>query len=72
MVCDFLHMLSNFLLYFKELKRNGKDSEEIRWSKRTLQLLKTLQVPVLDFVIRCQNQVLISVALCQKISYLHC
>ncbi|XP_052639916.1 double-strand-break repair protein rad21-like protein 1 [Harpia harpyja] len=26
-----------------ELKRNGKDSEEIRWSKRTLQLLKTLQ-----------------------------
>ncbi|NXT44534.1 RD21L protein, partial [Pelecanoides urinatrix] len=28
-----------------ELTRNGKDSEEIRWSKRTLQLLKTLQVP---------------------------
>ncbi|XP_075023168.1 double-strand-break repair protein rad21-like protein 1 [Calonectris borealis] len=26
-----------------ELTRNGKDSEEIRWSKRTLQLLKTLQ-----------------------------
>ncbi|NWZ56835.1 RD21L protein, partial [Haliaeetus albicilla] len=45
MVCDFLHMLSNFLFYFKELKRNTKDSEEIRWNKRTLQLLKTLQVP---------------------------
>ncbi|NXL52079.1 RD21L protein, partial [Podilymbus podiceps] len=28
-----------------ELTRNGKDSEEKRWSKRTLQLLKTLQVP---------------------------
>ncbi|XP_009491098.1 double-strand-break repair protein rad21-like protein 1 [Pelecanus crispus] len=26
-----------------ELTRNGKDSEEIRWSRRTLQLLKTLQ-----------------------------
>ncbi|XP_074965172.1 double-strand-break repair protein rad21-like protein 1 [Phalacrocorax aristotelis] len=26
-----------------ELMRNKKDSEEIRWSKRTLQLLKTLQ-----------------------------
>ncbi|XP_069658170.1 double-strand-break repair protein rad21-like protein 1 [Haliaeetus albicilla] len=26
-----------------ELKRNTKDSEEIRWNKRTLQLLKTLQ-----------------------------
>ncbi|XP_050763473.1 double-strand-break repair protein rad21-like protein 1 [Gymnogyps californianus] len=26
-----------------ELTRNGKDSEEIKWSKRTLQLLKTLQ-----------------------------
>ncbi|XP_074461446.1 double-strand-break repair protein rad21-like protein 1 [Larus michahellis] len=26
-----------------ELMRNGNDSEEIRWSKRTLQLLKTLQ-----------------------------
>ncbi|XP_074013556.1 double-strand-break repair protein rad21-like protein 1 [Numenius arquata] len=26
-----------------ELTRNGKDSEETRWSKRTLQLLKTLQ-----------------------------
>ncbi|NXJ70712.1 RD21L protein, partial [Rostratula benghalensis] len=28
-----------------ELMRNSKDSEEIRWSTRTLQLLKTLQVP---------------------------
>ncbi|NWH22618.1 RD21L protein, partial [Grus americana] len=28
-----------------DLTRHGKDSEEIRWSKRTLQLLKTLQVP---------------------------
>ncbi|NXT54309.1 RD21L protein, partial [Pluvianellus socialis] len=28
-----------------ELTRNRKDSEEVRWSKRTLQLLKTLQVP---------------------------
>ncbi|NXA25297.1 RD21L protein, partial [Ibidorhyncha struthersii] len=27
-----------------ELTRNGKDSEEMRWSKRTLRLLKTLQV----------------------------
>ncbi|NWX73547.1 RD21L protein, partial [Alca torda] len=27
----------------KELMRNSKDSEEIRWSRRTLQLLKTLQ-----------------------------
>nr|XP_010311755.1 PREDICTED: double-strand-break repair protein rad21-like protein 1 [Balearica regulorum gibbericeps] len=26
-----------------DLTRHGKDSEEIRWSKRTLQLLKTLQ-----------------------------
>ncbi|XP_042656714.1 double-strand-break repair protein rad21-like protein 1 isoform X2 [Tyto alba] len=26
-----------------ELTRNGKDSEEIKWSKRTLQLVKTLQ-----------------------------
>ncbi|NXF32026.1 RD21L protein, partial [Nyctibius bracteatus] len=30
--------------YFQK-KKNGNDSEEIRWSKRTLQLLKTLQVP---------------------------
>ncbi|NXN28751.1 RD21L protein, partial [Nycticryphes semicollaris] len=29
----------------KELMRNSKESEEIRWSTRTLQLLKTLQVP---------------------------
>ncbi|NXL63468.1 RD21L protein, partial [Chordeiles acutipennis] len=28
-----------------ELTKNRKDREEIRWSKRTLQLLKTLQVP---------------------------
>ncbi|XP_069728209.1 double-strand-break repair protein rad21-like protein 1 [Phaenicophaeus curvirostris] len=26
-----------------DLRRNGKDGEEMRWSKRTLQLLKTLQ-----------------------------
>ncbi|NXX58774.1 RD21L protein, partial [Scopus umbretta] len=28
-----------------ELMKNGKDGEEIRWSKRSLQLLQTLQVP---------------------------
>ncbi|NXJ33224.1 RD21L protein, partial [Ciconia maguari] len=32
-----------FLRNTKKKKSNGKDSEEIRWSKRTLQLLKTLQ-----------------------------
>jgi len=56
----------------KELTRNGKDGEEIRWSNRTLQLLNTLQVPVLDFVIRWQNWVLISVGPCQKISCSRC
>ncbi|NXS46047.1 RD21L protein, partial [Balaeniceps rex] len=44
-------LLQNRAVFFlrntkkKELTGNGKDSEEIRWSKRTLQLLKTLQVP---------------------------
>ncbi|NWX48898.1 RD21L protein, partial [Steatornis caripensis] len=31
-----------------QLTRNRKDSEEIRWSKRTLHLLKSLQVPHLE------------------------
>ncbi|NWS15875.1 RD21L protein, partial [Pachyramphus minor] len=42
-VCDFLQTLTFCLLPLKEQKRIKKDSEEIRWSKRTLQLHKTLQ-----------------------------
>ncbi|NXP55531.1 RD21L protein, partial [Heliornis fulica] len=42
---DLVCMLPNLLFHFlfKDLRRNVKDREEIRWSKRTLQLLKTLQ-----------------------------
>ncbi|NXK32914.1 RD21L protein, partial [Piprites chloris] len=43
MVCDFLQTLTFCLLPLKEQKRIKKDSEEITWSKRTLQLHKTLQ-----------------------------
>lgn len=52
------------LLPLEEQTRTGKDSEEIRWGKRTLRLQKTLQVPVLDFVIRYQKLVLISAGPC--------
>lgn len=50
----------------------NKDNEEVQWSKRTLQVLKTLQVTVLDFEIRSPNQVLISIGLFQKTSCFHC
>lgn len=50
----------------------NRDNEEIKWSKRTLQLLKTLQVTVLDFEIRSPNQVLISSGPFQKTSCFHC
>lgn len=49
----------------------NRDNEEIKWSKRTLQLLKTLQVTVLDFEIRSPNQVLISSGPFQKTCF-HC
>lgn len=52
------------LLLLKEQTRTRKDSEEIRWGKRTLRLQKTLQVPVLDCVIRYQKLVLISAGPC--------
>ncbi|NWR39098.1 RD21L protein, partial [Tachuris rubrigastra] len=42
-LCDFLQTLTFCLLPLKEQKRIKKDSEEIKWSKRTLQLHKTLQ-----------------------------
>ncbi|NXV20419.1 RD21L protein, partial [Cepphus grylle] len=42
---DLFQNCPSVLFSLKELTRNGKDSEEIRWSRRTLQLLKTLQVP---------------------------
>ncbi|NXC32765.1 RD21L protein, partial [Campylorhamphus procurvoides] len=41
--CVSLQTLTFCLLLLKEQKRIRKDSEEIRWSKRTLQLHKTLQ-----------------------------
>ncbi|NWQ59881.1 RD21L protein, partial [Neopipo cinnamomea] len=43
MLCDFLQTLTFCSLPPKEQKRIKKDSEEIKWSKRTLQLHKTLQ-----------------------------
>ncbi|NWZ82702.1 RD21L protein, partial [Poecile atricapillus] len=43
MVCDLLHSLSFCFLPLKEQTRTRKDSEEIRWGKRTLRLQKTLQ-----------------------------
>ncbi|NWT03460.1 RD21L protein, partial [Mionectes macconnelli] len=45
MVCDFLQTLTFCFLPLKEQNRIKKDSEAIKWSKRTLQLHKTLQVP---------------------------
>ncbi|NXP21159.1 RD21L protein, partial [Scytalopus superciliaris] len=42
-VCDLLQTLTLCLLPLKEQKRVRKDNEEIRLSKRTLQLHKTLQ-----------------------------
>ncbi|NXM08268.1 RD21L protein, partial [Tyrannus savana] len=42
-VCDSFQTLTSCLLPLKEQKRIKKDSEEIKWSKRTLQLHKTLQ-----------------------------
>ncbi|NXM69655.1 RD21L protein, partial [Serilophus lunatus] len=42
-VTFYTHRLTFCFLPLKEQKRTGKDSEEVRWSKRTLQLQKTLQ-----------------------------
>lgn len=53
------------LFPLQELARNEKDSEEKRWNKRTLQLLKTLQVAVLGAEVRCQKRLLISARPCQ-------
>ncbi|NXA03543.1 RD21L protein, partial [Sapayoa aenigma] len=42
-VTFYTHSLTSCFLPVKEQKRTRKDSEEVRWSKRTLQLQKTLQ-----------------------------